>query len=251
MDYNLLSEVQSLLKKAYVPPQDLYNPEAIQGGGQQPISNPEEAMQFIMQNLQQGADPNQVAGMLAQSGVPQDVIPQLMQQAMQQLQGGGGGQPQSQITPEQAIQAVQQMMQQGMPPEQIAQQLQQMGVPPEAIEQVMQQAGAGGGQPQGGQPQGAEQPPGPPALSIQLPEGPIAGEIESYANDEIKKLKRQSLPPEERMLVLEKKFDRMAEIVDSLVSAIKELTGMTKQSAYIEGVNEAINQQLNAMDEEI
>lgn len=109
--------------------------------------SPEEAM--MMQQQQQGA------------AAPQGMMPP-------QDGGAQGGQ----FDQQQVIQAIFQMIQQGMPPEQIMQQLVQGGVPEqmaqELIQMVMQQMQAGGGQEgMGEQPNGAQQP--------QAPAGPEQG----------------------------------------------------------------------------
>jgi hypothetical protein len=97
----------------------------------------------------------------------------------------GGGMDQQQI-----IQAIVQMIQQGMDPNQIMQQLAQNGVPPELAQQlvmmVMQQVQGGGGAPGGqggmggGQPNGMQQPMAPPSPEqgmegMQMPGGMARG----------------------------------------------------------------------------
>ncbi len=108
--------------------------------------SPEEAM--MMQQQQQGA------------AAPQGMMPP-------QDGGAQGGQ----FDQQQVIQAIFQMIQQGMPPEQIMQQLVQGGIPEqmaqELIQMVMQQMQAGGGEEGMGEPNGAQQP--------QAPAGPEQG----------------------------------------------------------------------------
>lgn len=102
----------------------------------------------------------------------EEMMPPFPEQAPSQ--GGGGGQ--GQFDQQQVIQAVFQMLQEGIPPEQIMQQLIQGGVPQEIAQQliqmVMQQVqggGAEGGQEGmgGGEPNGVQQP--------QAPAGPEQG----------------------------------------------------------------------------
>jgi hypothetical protein len=92
----------------------------------------------------------------------------------------GGGMDQQQI-----VQAVMQMMQQGMDPNQIMQQLVQGGVPPQMAEQiimmVMQQVQGGGGPAGGqggmggGQPNGMQQPMAPPSPEQGMEGMPMPG----------------------------------------------------------------------------
>lgn len=129
-----------------------------QQGGQQ---NPQmQLMQMIAQLLQQGQDPKQVLQMLVSKGVPQEEAMQVVQSVMQQMQQGQeeqsqmmsggfkrlryqqGGQMQQapqQINPQQIMQIVVQMLQQGVQPEQIIQQLVQMGISQEQAVQIIQQ----------------------------------------------------------------------------------------------------------------
>ena len=138
-----------------------------QGGGQ------EEIMQQVAQMLQQGMAPEQIVGQLVQMGVPQEQAIQIVQMIVQQMQGqqqapqeapqqappmmrrGGymyqmGGEMAPQQAPqqggdqEQIMQAIVQMLQQGLQPEQIVGELVKMGIPQEsaiqAVQMVMEQA---------------------------------------------------------------------------------------------------------------
>ena len=138
-----------------------------QGGGGQ-----EEIMQQVAQMLQQGMAPEEIVGQLVQMGVPQEQAIQIVQMIVQQMQGqqqapqeapqqappmmrrGGymhqmGGEmapqqaPQQGGSQEQIMQAIVEMLQQGLQPEQIVGQLVKMGVPQEAaiqaVQMVMQQ----------------------------------------------------------------------------------------------------------------
>jgi len=101
---------------------------------------------------------------------PEDQAGMDMQQAQQEQQGvpqEGGAPEQGQVDPQQIIQAVGQMIQQGMQPEEIAQKLVEMGIPEDQAMQVIQavmEQMQGGGQEQGPQeemmegPQGQEAP---------------------------------------------------------------------------------------------
>lgn len=68
---------------------------------------------------------------LQTGGMPPEMQQAMMQQQAPAPQGGGGA--------EQAMQQIAQMLQQGMPPEQIIQQLVQSGMPPEQAQQMVQQ----------------------------------------------------------------------------------------------------------------
>jgi hypothetical protein len=138
-----------------------------QGGGQ------EEIMQQVAQMLQQGMAPEQIVGQLVKMGLPQEQAIQIVQMIVQQMQGqqqapqeapqqappmmrGGGymyqmgGEmapqqaPQQGGSQEQIMQAIVQMLQQGLQPEQIVGELVKMGIPQEAaiqaVQMVMQQA---------------------------------------------------------------------------------------------------------------
>ena len=133
-----------------------------QGGGGQ-----EEIMQQVAQMLQQGMAPEQIVGQLVQMGVPQEQAIQIVQMIVQQMQGqqqapqeapqqappmmrrGGymyqmGGEMAPQQAPqqggdqEQIMQAIVQMLQQGLQPEQIVGELVKMGIPQEAAIQAVQ-----------------------------------------------------------------------------------------------------------------
>jgi hypothetical protein len=139
-----------------------------QGGGGQ-----EEIMQQVAQMLQQGMAPEQIVGQLVKMGLPQEQAIQIVQMIVQQMQGqqqapqeapqqappmmrrGGymyqmGGEMAPQQAPqqggdqEQIMQAIVQMLQQGLQPEQIVGELVKMGIPQEAaiqaVQMVMQQA---------------------------------------------------------------------------------------------------------------
>lgn len=139
-----------------------------QGGGGQ-----EEIMQQVAQMLQQGMAPEEIVGQLVQMGVPQEQAIQIVQMIVQQMQGqqqapqeapqqappmmrrGGymyqmGGEMAPQQAPqqggdqEQIMQAIVQMLQQGLQPEQIVGELVKMGIPQEAaiqaVQMVMEQA---------------------------------------------------------------------------------------------------------------
>ena len=128
-----------------------------QGGGQ------EEIMQQVAQMLQQGMAPEEIVGQLVQMGVPQEQAIQIVQMIVQQMQGqqqapqqappmmrrGGymyqmGGEMAPQQAPqqggdqEQIMQAIVQMLQQGLQPEQIVGELVKMGIPQEAAIQAVQ-----------------------------------------------------------------------------------------------------------------
>jgi hypothetical protein len=138
-----------------------------QGGGGE-----EEIMQQVAQMLQQGMAPEEIVGQLVKMGLPQEQAIQIVQMIVQQMQGqqqapqetpqqappmmrGGGymyqmgGEMAPQQAPqqggdqEQIMQAIVQMLQQGLQPEQIVGQLVKMGVPQEAaiqaVQMVMQQ----------------------------------------------------------------------------------------------------------------
>jgi hypothetical protein len=136
-------------------------------------SGQEEIMQQVAQMLQQGMAPEEIVGQLVQMGVPQEQAIQIVQMIVQQMQGqqqapqeapqqappmmrrGGymyqmGGEmapqqaPQQGGSQEQIMQAIVQMLQQGLQPEQIVGELVKMGIPQEAaiqaVQMVMQQA---------------------------------------------------------------------------------------------------------------
>ena len=138
-----------------------------QGGGGQ-----EEIMQQVAQMLQQGMAPEEIVGQLVKMGVPQEQAIQIVQMIVQQMQGqqqapqeapqeappmmrrGGymyqmGGEMAPQQAPqqggnqEQIMQAIVEMLQQGLQPEQIVGELVKMGIPQEAaiqaVQMVMQQ----------------------------------------------------------------------------------------------------------------
>ena len=138
-----------------------------QGGGGQ-----EEIMQQVAQMLQQGMAPEEIVGQLVKMGLPQEQAIQIVQMIVQQMQGqqqapqeapqqappmmrGGGymyqmgGEmapqqaPQQGGSQEQIMQAIVEMLQQGLQPEQIVGELVKMGIPQEAaiqaVQMVMQQ----------------------------------------------------------------------------------------------------------------
>jgi uncharacterized protein (DUF433 family) len=144
-----------------------------QGGGGE-----EQILQQVAQMLQQGMSPEEIVGQLVQMGVPQEQAIQVVQMVVQQMQGQqqapqqepqqappmmrGGGymyqmggemapqeapQQQAQGGEEQIVQAITEMLQQGMQPEEIVAQLVQMGLPQEAaiqaVQMVMQQSQQG------------------------------------------------------------------------------------------------------------
>jgi hypothetical protein len=144
-----------------------------QGGGGE-----EQILQQVAQMLQQGMSPEEIVGQLVQMGVPQEQAIQVVQMVVQQMQGqqqapqqepqqappmmrsGGymyqmGGemapqqapQQQAQGGEEQIVQAIMQMLQQGMQPEEIVGELVKMGLPQEAaiqaVQMVMQQSQQG------------------------------------------------------------------------------------------------------------
>jgi len=140
-----------------------------QGGGGE-----EQILQQVAQMLQQGMSPEEIVGQLVQMGVPQEQAIQIVQMVVQQMQGQqqapqqepqqappmmrGGGymyqmggemapQQQAQGGEEQIVQAITEMLQQGMQPEEIVAQLVQMGLPQEAaiqaVQMVMQQSQQG------------------------------------------------------------------------------------------------------------
>lgn len=94
-----------------------------------PVQMVAEALQGM---LQQGMPPEQAAQTLIQQGAPEAVVMQVLQQMM-----GQQGQQQDPI--QQILQMAMQMLQEGMPPEQVMAALGGQGVPPEVIEQVMAQ----------------------------------------------------------------------------------------------------------------
>jgi len=67
---------------------------AFQAGGEDDSPQDEKLDQEVAAMLQQGASPQEVVQKLIQSGVPQDKATQIVQEVMQQLQGGGGEQEQ-------------------------------------------------------------------------------------------------------------------------------------------------------------
>jgi hypothetical protein len=144
-----------------------------QGGGGE-----EQILQQVAQMLQQGMSPEEIVGQLVQMGVPQEQAIQVVQMVVQQMQGQqqapqeapqqappmmrGGGymyqmggemapqqapQQQAQGGEEQIVQAIMQMLQQGMQPEEIVGELVKMGLPQEAaiqaVQMVMQQSQQG------------------------------------------------------------------------------------------------------------
>lgn len=102
---------------------------------------------------------------------------------MMQQQGAGAASPDqgAGIDQQQIVQAVMQMMQQGMDPNEIMQQLVQGGVPPEIAEQIImtiiQQVQGDGGQGGmgGGQPNGMQQPMAPPSPEQGMEGMPMPG----------------------------------------------------------------------------
>lgn len=127
-----------------------------QDGGEQQEApqDPQVIMQQVAEALQQGADPQAIAQQLMQMGLPQGQINQIMQAVTQQTQASfqeGGIQEaqaqQGQMPPQEAPQQVDpqaimgqiaEALQQGVPIEQIQQQMVQMGIPQEQIAQIIQ-----------------------------------------------------------------------------------------------------------------
>ena len=105
----------------------------MQEGGEQGQDQMQQVFEAIAQMLQQGMQPEEVAQQLVQMGVPQEQVEELINQVMQ------GGMAQQGGEQDQVFQAVQEMLEQGMQPEEVAQQLLQMGVPEEQIGQIIQQ----------------------------------------------------------------------------------------------------------------
>lgn len=105
----------------------------MQEGGEQGQDQMQQVFEAIAQMLQQGMQPEEVAQQLVQMGVPQEQVGELINQVMQ------GGMAQQGGEQDQVFQAVQEMLEQGMQPEEVAQQLLQMGVPEEQIGQIIQQ----------------------------------------------------------------------------------------------------------------
>ena len=105
----------------------------MQEGGEQGQDQMQQVFEAIAQMLQQGMQPEEVAQQLVQMGVPQEQVEELINQVMQ------GGTAQQGGEQDQVFQAVQEMLEQGIPPEEVAQQLLQMGVPEEQIGQIIQQ----------------------------------------------------------------------------------------------------------------
>ena len=105
----------------------------MQEGGEQGQDQMQQVFEAIAQMLQQGMQPEEVAQQLVQMGVPQEQVEELINQVMQ------GGMAQQGGEQDQVFQAVQEMLEQGIPPEEVAQQLLQMGVPEEQIGQIIQQ----------------------------------------------------------------------------------------------------------------
>lgn len=113
-------------------------------------------------------------GMYQEGGMPLDQEAMMAQQQEQQMP------PQGQPDPQQLMQEIAQMLQQGAQPEQIMQQLVQMGIPEEQaqqmIQQVMQQMQGGQGQPQGPQEEQMEGPQGQnPQEEMMEEQGPPMG----------------------------------------------------------------------------
>lgn len=101
---NLLNEVRQMYKMeklAYVPSpafsEEAKQPQQEQQPGSGVISSPEQAIQIIIQALQEGYDPNSIAQGLVQQGVPENAIGGLMEAAMNQA--NPQPQPQSKETP--------------------------------------------------------------------------------------------------------------------------------------------------------
>lgn len=119
------------------------------------------------------------APMYAEGGMSPEEAMMMQQQGPAPEQGGAG------MDQQQIVQAVMQMMQQGMDPNQIMQQLVQSGVPPQMAEQVimmvMQQVQGGGGPAGGqggmggGQPNGMQQPMAPPSPEQGMEGMPMPG----------------------------------------------------------------------------
>ena len=108
----------------------------------------EQLVQEVAGHLQQGANPEEIMQALVQQGVPQDMAQQIVQAAMQMVQGGGeGGQGQGQEGGS-VLEAVA-----TEDPELLLAILTEWeSLPPEAKQEIMsvlQQGGQGGGQPQG------------------------------------------------------------------------------------------------------
>jgi hypothetical protein len=118
------------------------------------------------------------APIYANGGMSPEEAMMMQQQGAAPEQGGGMDQ-------QQIVQAVMQMIQQGMDPNQIMQQLVQGGIPPEMAEQVimmvMQQVQGGGGPAGGqggmggGQPNGMQQPMAPPSPEQGMEGMPMPG----------------------------------------------------------------------------
>jgi hypothetical protein len=127
----------------------------------QVLPNLPPALQQAIMSLYGGPQPGQE---MAPGGAPQGMPPQggpgmPPQGAPQGMPGMPpaqemGGMPQGQMAPgggmppeiQMVMEAAQQMLAQGMPPDQVAQQLIQMGVPPEIVMQVMQMLTGQGGE---------------------------------------------------------------------------------------------------------
>lgn len=122
-------------------------------------------------------------------------------------------QVQDQQNQDQVMQMVQQGVEQGVPPEQIAGQLQQQGVPPEVIDQAMQQV----------------PPPEPPP-----PPPDIREVMTAKVEEEKRKLLEQRATPEDRIFTLEKKVDVLTDMVQELIGGMPPKQSCDKQ--YYESI---------------
>ena len=113
---------------------------AQEGGEAPPQDQMQQIAQMIIQMIQQGMQPEQIMQQLIQAGIPQEQAQMLIEQVMSQQQA-----PQGQD--DQVMQAVMQMVEQGIDPNQIMQELVKGGIPQEQAQMLIQQA-MGQGQPQ-------------------------------------------------------------------------------------------------------
>ncbi len=131
--------------------------------------------------------------------------------AQEQNQGSGQENPQQAL--EQVSQAVQQGLSEGVPPEQIQTDLANSGVPPEIIQQALGSVMS----------QGQNIGPSTPS-SIQPPGASVGGEsmdIKKMMEDSIREEKeRRQIPPEELLLIHDKKIEVLTNIVQNLADAI-------------------------------